>query len=135
VITIPFVALKARIHYHVRIPPHLKCGEAIVVKIKMNFTNENYRLCVNRNLFVDESKKDFPKTAYFYDNDEKIFSCHYKVPFTGVLFYYRFLPNKTSKFTIELYAFPKELGFNEEQLFDKISLGEKILSIEKEVRC
>ena len=80
-------------------------------------------------------KKIFPKTAYFYDNDEKIFSCHYEVPFTGVLFYYGFLPNKTSKFTIELYAFPKELGFNEEQLFDKISLGEKILSIEKEVRC
>ncbi|RSN70549.1 hypothetical protein D9Q81_00640 [Candidatus Korarchaeum cryptofilum] len=46
--------------------PYLKCGEAIVVEIKMNFTNENYRLCANRNLFVDESKKDFPKKPLIF---------------------------------------------------------------------
>jgi hypothetical protein len=109
-----------------------------VIKFKLKFSDEKYRLCINRDLFENEMvepNKYFDSSAYVYRNGTKVFSCSIPIPLEADLTEEGMVPPLEGRFTVEFYAFPKKLELNESQLVDNLFLGKRIFVIEKEVRC
>jgi hypothetical protein len=112
----------------------LNCGDKVSVVFKLDFTDENYILCLNRDKLVGGNSE--APGAYNYDNGSKIFSCNFPVPSRSVNYEWGVIPKREGIFKFaEIYAFPKNLNMKEKELLENLSLGKKILSIEKEIKC
>jgi len=112
----------------------LSCGKEVIVKVKINFTDKNYRLCLNRDKLIGGNSE--APGAYNYESGSKIFSCDISIPLVGEFYEWGIIPEKEGNFKFaEFYAFPKELNLKEEELVKNLNLGKKILTIEREIKC
>jgi len=112
----------------------LTCGSEVLVNFKVNFTDTNYILCLNRDKLIGGNSE--APGAYNYEDGSKIFSCDSPVPLVAELSEWGTIPEKEGNFKFaELYAYPKELNLKEEELAKNFNLGKKILNIEREIKC
>jgi preprotein translocase subunit YajC len=111
----------------------LNCGDKVSVIFRFDFIDKNYILCFSRDKLIGGSS-EVPET-YYYDNGSKVFACE-PSPLKGIFYEWGTIPQREGIFKfVEIYSFPKNLNMKEKELLENLSLGKKILTIEKEIKC